>query len=356
MASRGHRICVSAEGKGNTNNGITPFTGGNTEKGLMDIIEMLNSSKKEGVTTPAAPAPSAPTEPTIRFSRPESAQPTLETLPPIEDIGAKTLRKLYLRNRTLLSQISTDIEKLGEKILTDEGTRRIAERLGDTALANALSTEVAAVKMVIEGKMSLVLTQKDELLEKKAEISEELAHIRGPGRFARDAADRELELIQQDAELTRQLTEAVHRLRACQPLTDAIGQLGLGSPDVGNADGTYRLSQLVEELGEKQERVSALIAQLRSKELLTRTGKRGIYTAAERRIILDIAHSKSVSEISRDWGNAVSTLKQLIETRLTEGTDYYNLGKGSQRDAYRVTPVGLGKLKQAISFTRARQS
>ncbi|GEM_PF-3263561 len=319
----------------------------------MDIIEMLNSSKKEGVAAPAAPAS---TEPTIRFSRPESAQPTLETLPPIEDIGARTLRKLYLRSRSLLSQISTDIGKLGEKILTDEGTRRIAERLGDTALANALSTEVAAVKMVIEGKMSLVLTQKDELLEKKAEISEELAHIRGPGRFARDAAERELELIQQDAELTTQLTEAIHRLKTCQPLTDAIGQLGLGSPEAANADGTFRLSQLVEELGEKQERVSALIAQLRQKELLQRTGRRGIYSGEERRIILDVARSKSVSEISRDWGNAVSTLKQLIETRLTEGSDYYNLGKGSQRDAYRVTPAGLTKLKQAISFTRARQS
>lgn len=318
----------------------------------MDIIEMLNSSKKEGVVSPAAPPP---TEPTVRFTRPESAQPTLESLPPIEDISAKTLRKLYLRSRLLLSQISTDIEKLGEKILTDEGTRRLAERLGDTAFANALSNEVAAVKMVIEGKMSLVLTQKDELLEQKAEIAEELAHIRGPGRFARDAAERELELIQKDAELSAQLTEAIQRMKACQPLTDAINQLGLGAPEAASTDGTYRLSQLVEELGEKQERVSALIAQLRQKELLHRTGKRGIYTAEERRIILDVARSKSVSEISREWGNAVSTLKQLIETRLTEGTDYYNLGKGSQRDAYRVTPAGLTKLKQALSFTRARQ-
>jgi hypothetical protein len=319
----------------------------------MDIIEMLNSSKKEGGAH--APAP-APTETQTRFSRPESAQPTLETLPPIEDIAAKTLRKLYMSNRTLLSQISTDIGKLGDKILTDEGTRRIAERLGDTAFANALSTEVAAVKMVIEGKMSLVLTQKDELLEQKAEISEELAHIRGPGRFARDAADRELELIQKDAELTAQLAEAIQRLKACQPLTDAIAQLGLGPTESSNADGTYRLSQIVEELGEKQERVSALIAQLRQKGLLTRSGKRGIYTAQERRIIVEIARSKSVSELSRDWGNAVPTLKHLIEARLTEGTDYYNLGKGSQRDAYRVTPTGMSKLKQAISFTRARQS
>jgi 3-hydroxyacyl-CoA dehydrogenase len=315
----------------------------------MDIIEMLNSSKKES----DAPA-SVPTETHTRFNRPEGAQPTLESLPAVEDIAAQTLRKLYLRNRSLLAQISTDIEKLGEKILLDEGTRRIAERLGDTAFATALSTEVAAVKMVIEGKMSVVLTQKDELLEKKAEIAEELEHIRGPGRFARDAADRELELIQQDADLTKQLAEAVQRLKACQPLIDAINKLGLGSTESSSADGTYRLSQIVEELGEKQERVSALIAQLRQKEILTRTGKRGIYTAQERRIIVDVARSKSVSELSREWGNAVSTLKHLIEARLTEGTDYYNLGKGSQRDAYRVTPSGMIKLKQALSLTRAR--
>lgn len=315
----------------------------------METIETINVAS----TTPAAE-----TTATANASiAPSAMSPTLDNLPPTDELMAQTLRRLYRNCYTNLAQVRQDVERLGEKLLNDEGTRRIAERCGDEAFANALNDEVKQSREVVEGKLALLQTQKAELLQKKAALNAEIEALRGSVVIVANAVEREMDLLRRDAELGRQLSDVLSKLRAFSPLADSLARItgGAGFSPVPSAEGTFRLGQLVEELGEAPHNVSALIKQLRDKGILPPQQHRGIYTAQERQIIVDMHRSKSVSEISREWGNAVTTIKQIIIERLIEGRDYYNLGKGSERDSFRVTPLGQDKLRKALSMTRAGQ-
>ena len=302
------------------------------------------------------PAPSTSVPDDLPDHKSEPDEPTLSNLSPSDNLMMQTLRKLHQRCYVELSQISGDVEKLGTKLLTDEGTRRIAERCDDNAFAQALAQEVARTRQVIEGKLAILQTQKSELLQKKSALNAEIEALRASPVMTTNSVEREMDLLRRDAEVGRNLGDVLNKLRAYSPLADSLNRIGSGAGmmAVASAEGTYRLSQLVEELGEEPHNVSALIKQLREKGILPPKHSRGVYTAQERQLIIDLYHSKSVSELSRELGNAVTTLKQAIMERLTEGRDYYNLGKGSQRDSFRVTPIGLAKLKGALSFTRAR--
>lgn len=325
------------------------------------ILSVQETSLSEAMKPPSESRSDMQTAEEIQPAQPKPAEeapapgaPTLDQLPATDDLAAQTLRKLYARSRATLAQVREDVNKLGDKLLTDEGAKRIAERIGDEAFAQALATEVASTKQVIEGKLAILQTQKTELLQKKAALNSEIEALRGSVVVVANAVEREMELLRRDAELGSELSKVLNKLRDFSPLVDSLQRIGSSGAAVPSAEGTFRLSQIVEELGTQAHNVSALVKQLRDKGILPPQQQRGVYTAQERQIILDLWHSKSVSELSREWGNAVSTLKQAIIERLIEGRDYYNLGKGGERDSFRVTPLGQDKLRKALTLTRAR--